>query len=261
MSSPAIRLDVAGEIGELILDKPAKRNALSTDMWQAIPDLIRIAVDNKSVKVIIIHGGSTGAFASGADISEFETIYATPEMAAQSSDTIARAIESVASCAKPVLAAIDGACVGGGVSLALAADLRIASAGAKFAVTPGKLGLVYSVEDTRRLAQAVGVPNAKDILLTGRILECEEAFRMGLVNRLAPKGEALAITLEVAKNIGAISQWSNRATKQMFEGALAGWDNTTPQAKALFLDGFTNEDFVEGIGAFLEKRPANFTFR
>ena len=229
-------------------------------MWAALPALVDAAVADTSVKVIIIHGGTAGAFAAGADISEFETIYATAESAERSGDTIARAIDSLANCAKPVIAAIDGACVGGGVSLALAADLRIAGEGAKFAVTPAKLGLVYPVDDTRRLAEAVGVPNAKDILLTGRLFESEEAFRMGLINRLVPKGDALAVAREVAAGIGAISQWSNRATKQMFEGVEKGWDNNTPEAKALFLDGFANEDFSEGYSAFLQKRPARFTF-
>mgnify|MGYP003651152024 CR=1 FL=1 len=141
MTSPAISLKTNDGIGEIILDKPAKRNALSTDMWAALPALVDAAVADTSVKVIIIHGGTAGAFAAGADISEFETIYATAESAERSGDTIARAIDSLANCAKPVIAAIDGACVGGGVSLALAADLRIAGEGAKFAVTPAKLGL------------------------------------------------------------------------------------------------------------------------
>ncbi|KCZ53336.1 hypothetical protein HY29_03705 [Hyphomonas beringensis] len=260
MRSNAIRLVMDDEIAELVLNKPEKRNALSTDMWQSIPGMIDEAVQNQTTKVIIIHGGSAGAFAAGADISEFETIYATPEKAVHSSKIIADAIESITKCPKPVLAAIEGACVGGGVSLALAADLRIADQSAKFAITPGKLGLAYSVGDTRRLSETVGLPNAKDMLLTGRLIDSNEALQMGLINRLVPKGSSLSAAHQMAETIGALSQWSTRATKQVFDGLSEGWTNNSPQAQKLFLDGFAGEDFTEGFQAFLEKRPAKFTF-
>ena len=261
MTSSSIRLQLNDETAEIILDKPEKRNALSSDMWDAIPALVDQAVAEKAVKVIILHGGTAGAFAAGADISEFEVIYATEETAQASADTITRAVNSLANCPKPVIASIEGACVGGGVSLALATDLRIAAEGSRFAVTPARLGIVYPADDTRRLAEVVGVPNAKDILLTGRLFECEEAFHMGLINRRVPKGDALKAAYEMAEAIGAVSQWSTRAIKEMFEGVSQGWDNATPEANALFLNGFTNEDFKDGHKAFLEKRPAKFTFR
>jgi enoyl-CoA hydratase/carnithine racemase len=261
MNSHRIRIEVSDSIGELILNKPERRNALSSDMWQAIPALVKQLVDNPDVKAIIIHGGTAGAFAAGADISEFETIYATPESAKHSADLISDAVTSLARCAKPVIAAIDGACVGGGVSVALAADIRVAGEGAKFAVTPAKLGLVYPVDDTRRLIEAVGVPAAKDILLTGRLFLSDEAFRLGLVSRLAAKGEALTTAKELAHQIGENSLWSHRATKRTFEAVKDGWHDDSPEAKALFLESFSNEDFAEGYSAFLAKRPAKFTFR
>ncbi len=258
--TPALRLDNLPPNAELVLDRPEKRNALSIAMWRAVPDLIAQAVSDPAVKVVLIHAGDTGNFASGADISEFETIYATAETAAASARTIAQALEAIAACPKPVIAAIEGACVGGGVSIALAADLRIASDSARFAITPAKLGLVYPAADTRRLAAAIGLSAAKDLLFTGRTIAAEEAHALGLVDRICPKGEALAMARSLAGEVAAASQWSVRATKAMISGLEAGWADEDPRAQALFLEGFANADFAEGYVAFLEKRPARFTY-
>lgn len=260
MTNP-IRLDIAAPFGEIVLNRPDKRNALSIAMWDAIPGLVTKAEADEAVKVLIIHGGESGAFAAGADISEFETIYAIPEDAAASGDAIATALNAVERCKKPVIAAIDGACVGGGVSLAMAADLRVASENAKFGVTPGKLGLVYPAGDTRRLLATIGPSATKDILFTGRIFGADEARQMSLIDRVAPAGEAIPTARAFGEEIANISQWSTRAIKTMIAGLTGDWTDDTPEARALFLEGFQNEDFQEGYRAFLEKRPAKFTFR
>ena len=257
----SIRLDVAAPLSEIILNKPEKRNALSVDMWAAIPDLVTQAVADPETKVLLIHGGDAGAFAAGADISEFEKTYATKESAKAAGDTIAAALNALESCPKPTIAAIEGACVGGGVSLAMACDLRVASARSKFGVTPGKLGLVYPAGDTRRLLQAIGPGATKDILFTGRIFLATEAKEMKLIDRLVDDGTALEAAREFAKEIGAISQWSTRATKKMIKGLQSGWADTTGEAANLFLEGFSNQDFEDGYRAFLEKRTPNFTFK
>lgn len=255
-----IRLEVAAPIAELILDRPGKRNALSSAMWEAIPQLVAAAVADPAVKVLILHGGTAGAFAAGADISEFETIYATPESAAKSGRAIAAALGAIENCPKPVIAAINGACIGGGVSLAMAADLRVAGHGSTFGVTPGKLGLVYPAGDTRRLIAAIGIGAAKDILFTGRIFTAGEAKDMRLVDRLCTDDEILAAARTLAAEISTLSQWSVRATKAMIGGLQLGWPDGAPPAEALFLEGFSGEDFGEGYRAFLEKRPAGFTY-
>lgn len=257
----SIRLELAPPCAEIILSKPEKRNALSVDMWAAIPGLVAQAVADPDTKVLIIHGGDAGAFAAGADISEFEETYATSASAKASGDTIAAALEAVENCPKPTIAAIEGACVGGGVSLAMACDLRVASAQSKFGVTPGKLGLVYPAADTRRLLAAIGPGATKDILFTGRIFLAPEAKDMKLIDRLVDEGTALSAARDFAAQIAAISQWSTRATKTMIQGLQSGWADNDPQAEQLFLDGFSNEDFKDGYKAFLEKRPPNFTFK
>ena len=260
MSQPAIFSEIKAPIGEIILNQPSRRNALCVAMWAAIPGLVAALEADSDVKIVLIHGGRAGAFAAGADISEFAEIYATPETAAQSGATIAAALDAVEACAKPVIAAIDGACVGGGVSLAMACDLRVASAGSRFGVTPAKLGLVYPPGDTKRLLAAVGPSRTKDLLFTGRIFPADEAFSMGLIDRLVASGGALESARELAEEMAAVSQWSTRATKQMIAGLQAGWSTDGPEARALFLEGFANEDFGEGTQAFLEKRAAQFTF-
>ncbi len=258
--TPSIRIDFAAPLAEIVLNKPEKRNALSVDMWAKIPQLIEQATSDPKTKVILVHGGDAGAFAAGADISEFEQTYATSETAKAAGDAIAAALEAIDNSPKPTIAAIEGACVGGGVSLAMACDLRVASEGSKFGVTPGKLGLVYPAGDTRRLLEAIGPSATKDILLTGRIFLADEAKEMGLVDRLSSKGDALETAYKFANEIASISQWSTRATKKMIKGIQAGWQDLTPEAEALFLEGFSNQDFKDGYKAFLEKRAPNFTF-
>ncbi|MHA7858541.1 MAG: enoyl-CoA hydratase/isomerase family protein [Henriciella sp.] len=257
----SIRLVTADPLAEIVLNKPAKRNALSVDMWAAIPDLVARAVADPATKVLLIHGGDAGAFAAGADISEFEETYATKQNAKAAGDAIAAALNALETCPKPTIAAIDGACVGGGVSLAMACDLRVASARSKFGVTPGKLGLVYPAGDTRRLLQAIGPGATKDILFTGRIFLATEAKDMKLIDRLVDDQTTLESARTFAGEIAAVSQWSTRAIKQMIKGLQSGWTDTSEEAIDLFVEGFSNEDFQDGYRAFLEKRAPNFTFR
>ena len=259
--SRSIRLEITPPLAELILNRPEKRNALSIDMWAAIPDLVDKVMADASVKVLIIHGGDTGAFAAGADIAEFEHTYATSDRALKAGETIAAALNAVEACPKPTIAAIEGACIGGGVSLAIACDLRIASANSRFGVTPGKLGLVYPAGDTRRLLAAIGPGATKDILFTGRIFAADEAANMCLIDRLCEDGLALRAARDWALDIAAISQWSVRAIKRMIKGLQSGWTDDTPEAVALFVEGFANEDFNDGYRAFLEKRSPRFTYK
>ncbi|MEM0986582.1 MAG: enoyl-CoA hydratase-related protein [Pseudomonadota bacterium] len=255
-----IRLEINPPFASIILDRPDKRNALSIAMWDKIPAFVATAENDPSVNVLLL-AGEGGAFAAGADISEFETIYATEDTATASGRTIAAALDAVEQCPKPVIAAIEGACVGGGVSLAMAADIRLGAEGSKFGVTPGKLGLVYPAGDTRRLLAAVGPSATKDILFTGRIFSASEAKSIGLIDRLVGTSQALVEARALGDEIAAISQWSVRATKRMIAGLQTGWSEKTPEAEALFVAGFTNEDFREGYRAFLEKRAAAFTYR
>lgn len=249
----------AGGIVRLLLNRPAKKNALSLEMWRLIPRLLAAAADDPACKVLIVQGAG-GSFAAGADISEFESAYATRESTADYAAAIAAAMDGLAGFAKPTIALIQGACVGGGLGLALACDLRFAAADARLGITPGKLGLVYPLGDTRRLVQAVGPSAAKDLLFTGRLLGAEEAKAMGLLDRVLPAGEVEAATLAYAGDICAASQWSARATKRMIARVLAGQTADCAATQAEFLDAVEGPDFQEGRRAFVEKRKPAFPF-
>ena len=253
-----IYLQKTDGIAQLILHKPARRNALCLAMWHAIPQLITEAVRDHSVSVLIIHGGDAGAFAAGADISEFAEIYATPERSAETSAILAAAVQASEDCPKPTIASIEGACVGGGVSVAAACDLRFAGHGSKFGLTPGKLGLLYSPADTRRLMSVVGATNAKDLLFSGRIIDHEDAVRMGFIDHLLPAGGALNAAKAWADQVSKTAQSSVRSSKAMIRGLNEGWSDDTPEAMDLFLQALGGEDFQEGYKAFLEKRAPQF---
>lgn len=255
-----LRLDVRPPVAELILDRPERKNALSLEMWADMPGLVAEVVADERVKVILLHGGGNGTFAAGADISEFGEVYGTPEDARRSGRVIAAALNALEQSEKPMIAAIEGACVGGGVSLAAACDLRLAHSGAKFGVTPAKLGLVYPPGDMRRLVALIGTGAAKDLLFTGRLISAEDARGIGLVDRLTG-ASILDAGRAYAEEIAQSSQWSVRAIKRMIRGLQAGWDEAGPEAETLFLEGFANPDFDEGVSAFLKKRKPDWKVR
>lgn len=254
----SIQLKIVPPIAEIIISRPVKHNAMSNDMWAALPAFIADAEADESVQVILLHGGAVDTFSAGADIEDFGTLYSTREGALAALDTLAMGNASVASCTKPVIAAIEGNCIGAGLSLAMAADLRVAGNGAKFALPPAKLGLSLPIDDLGRIIDAIGKSAAKDLLFTARVIDASEAKAIGLINRLAPRSEALNMARALASQISRLSQWSHRVSKQLISGRDRGWNHTTPEAAALFVDGFEREDFREGINAFLEKRTPNF---
>lgn len=256
----SIRLDLAPPIAELMLDQPERRNALSLAMWAEIPARIAEANANPDIKVILLHGGGTGTFAAGADISEFGEIYGTEAAARQSGRIVAAALRAIEESGKPVIAAIEGACVGGGASLAVASDLRIAHSGTTFGITPARLGLVYPPGDIRRLLELAGPGTTRDLLYTGRLMPAAEAKSLGLINRVT-EGPVLDAARALALEIAGVSQWTVRATKRMIRGLQSGWDEAGPEAEALFLEGFANPDFAEGVRAFLEKRRPDWKVR
>ncbi|AZU03241.1 enoyl-CoA hydratase/isomerase [Glycocaulis alkaliphilus] len=257
MQSDPIRLEVRGATAHLILNRRDKRNALNGAMWGAIPVLLERALTHDGVRLLVV-SGSGGSFAAGADISEFEEVYATPERAEAYSRSIAAALDTLAAFPRPTLAMIEGACVGGGCGLALACDLRFAAEGSRFGITPGKLGLVYTLNDTARLIRAVGVPVAKDILFSGRLLDAGEALSTGLINRLVPADRLAGEVEAYASLLKATSPSSARITKQLIALVEAGQAEDDDATRALFLEAFSSADFQEGYRAFLEKRMPEF---
>lgn len=248
---------VTNRIGYITLDQPARRNALSQQMWRELLVAVEAATADPDLRVLVVTGEGEH-FAAGADITEFSTAYATPETSEDVSNLIADSIEALANFHRPTIAKIRGACVGGGAGIALACDIRIADGTSKFAVTPGKLGLVYPFNDIRRLSQAVGLSAAKDILFSARVMLAPEAKEIGLVNRITDQYELDTVVREYALSMCDLSGQSALVTKQLFKILESGQVMDTPETRTLFLDGFSSADFQEGYSAFLEKRKPDF---
>jgi enoyl-CoA hydratase/carnithine racemase len=248
-----------GQSATLFINRPTKKNAITVGMWAAIPALINEAARDPDVKLLFVRG-TCGVFAAGADIAEMPTVYATSQAALANDEKIQGAMKAIETCPKPVIALIEGPCVGGGCGIALACDMRLGAVGSRYGVTPAKLGLVYGAADTRRLVQAVGLSKAKDILFTGRLLEAQEAHAIGLIDMLVPASELDALAQGYAAKISAASQFSIRGQKQIL-ALLRGGADDSPESRALFGESFEGADFQEGFAAFMQKRPANFPVR
>lgn len=241
----------------LTLNRPEKRNALTRAMWADLPGRLAEVEAARITRVLIVRGAG-GVFAAGADIAEFEMVYATRESTAAYFDAVGRAMDALQNLGKPTIAAIEGPCVGGGMALALCCDLRLAASDARFAITPARLGLTYSLADTRRLIEAVGPSAARDMLFTGRMLDAGEALRIGLVNAVHPAEAFEARVLEKAREIAGASAWTVRTTKQIVRMILDGTRRDTDQTSQWLLDAVEGGDFKEGRDAFLAKRPPSF---
>ena len=247
----------AAGIARLTLSQPKRRNALTAAMWQAIPNLLNELTQDKALRVLIVTGDGDH-FAAGADISEFETLYATAESSAKISADIQRACEALAAVPVPTIAMIRGACVGGGCGISLCCDLRFADSTAKFGITPAKLGLVYPFGDIARLIDAVGIANASDIMLSARIMGANEADKMGLVHRVVAVDGLEDAVFDYAAGVSALSPESLRGMKSMISAYRNGQRKDSKETRAQFAAGFTSKDFSEGFRAFLEKRKPNF---
>lgn len=248
-----VRLERDGPVALVTISQPARRNAVSQAMWAAIPEVLARAGEARAV----VLRGEGEHFAAGADISEFEETYRDRGSAAAALDRLEAAMAAVAGCPAPVVAAVRGSCVGGGCGLALACDLRFAAPDARFAVTPAKLGLAYTLGDTKRLVDAVGLAAAKDILFSGRMVGAEEAHRIGLADRLT--ADPVAAARDYAAQLAANAPGSLRAAKAMTARIAGGQSADDAETRGLYLDLVEGADFREGYAAFLEKRYPDFS--
>ena len=247
-----LRLETHGRVAHLVIDRADKRNALNQAMWEALPGLIAQAMADPAVRVLVLRSAEPGIFCAGADIGELAANAADPAWRAANQAAINRAQWELTRAAKPVIALIDGDCVGGGCGLTLACDLRMASARSRFGITPAKLGLVYPLHDTKLLVDIVGPANAKRMLFTGALLDAQEAYRIGLIDLIGDDASGLIDA------IVATSSHSHRHIKAMIRRILDGQSEDDDASRALFADAFEGADFKEGVDAFLTKRKAVF---
>jgi enoyl-CoA hydratase/carnithine racemase len=250
-----------GRVAEIVLAAPERRNAIGRAMWAALPALCAAVAADAGIRAVVLRaepGPDGPVFSAGADISEFAEVCATPESAAAYNALVRAGQQAVADLPRPVIAAVAGPCVGGGCGLALSADLRFAAQGARFGITPARLGLAYSVEDTARLVAAVGPSRAKDLLFSGRLLDAGEALHIGLVDRVvAPEALAVAVG-DYAEALAELAPGSIRAAKATVDAVAAGDAAAVAAARALIAAAFGSAEFAEGRQAFAERRRPKF---
>lgn len=250
---------IAPPIGFLVFNNPERRNAVSVDMWKAIPDVMQAFTQDDRIRVIVLTGAGDRAFVSGADISEFDKTRSTAEDNAAFRKQSGAAGATIANSIKPTIAMIRGACIGGGLATALNCDLRIAEAGSRFGIPAAKLGIGYPFAGVARLVALVGPANAKALLYTARHFGAHAAQAMGLINEVVETADLEAHVQALASEIAANAPLSIRAAKLAIDNAIrVPSDRDLVAVDAAVALAMGSEDFREGSRAFLEKRPPVF---
>jgi enoyl-CoA hydratase/carnithine racemase len=253
---------VENGVGWLIIENGKRRNALSLHMWQAVPDVLEALEADPEVKVIALRGEGDAAFASGADISEFERLRSTPEGVAAYEEAAGAAKRRLKAVRMPTVAVIRGWCVGGGLAFALDCDLRFAAEDSRYAIPAAKLGLGYGFEGVRGLVDLVGPARAKEIFFTARTYDASEARAMGLINRTAPADGFDAAAREYLKMIARGAPLTIAAVKQAANAAIKDPEARDLDSVAAAVRAcFESEDYQEGRRAFMEKRKPVFRGR
>ncbi len=244
-----------GAIGWMTFNNPERHNALSFEMRLAILEILEDFEKDDAIRVIVMHGAGNKSFVSGADISQFDAMRATPEQQAEY-ERVSQAVQArYATLQKPLIAMIRGYCLGGGLQTALAADLRIASDDSQFGIPAGRLGIAYSWPNVAKLVEIVGPSTAKHILFTAKRFPATDALAMGLVNQVVPAHELESTVAELANTIAGNAPLSLFAAKRAIDELVkdpAVRDEAG--ARAAGVTAMASEDFKEGRKAFMEKR-------
>jgi len=248
-----------GHIGWMIFNNPARHNAVSYEMWVAIPRMLEHFMADPEVRIIVLKGAGDRAFVAGADISQFEKKRGTADAIQAYNDATNTAYTRLADVEKPTIAMIDGYCIGGGLAIAVGCDIRIASERSTFGIPAAKLGLGYDYNGVRKLMAVVGPSFTKEIFYTARTFDTDEARTMGLVNRVVPREQLESYVREYAETIAGNAPLTIRAVKTSVKQALldpAKRDEAAAHAQVK--EAQHSEDYKEGRRAFMEKRKPNF---
>ena len=254
-----LRLEKRGAVGWIIFDQPAKRNALNDAMWRGIAPAMQKFDADPEVRCVAFRGAGTEAFSAGADISEFDKNRASQESVGQYDTLLDQVLHAIQDSRKPSLAMIYGYCLGGGLEIALACDLRYCGASAQFGIPAAKLGLAYNVEGHKRLLETVGHARAREIMFLGRRYPAEEALAMGLVHRVLADDSLESFVDEALKTLSENAPLSIANSKTLIEEyvkSVGAPDHARMQAAMERCA--RSEDYKEGRRAFMEKRKPAF---
>lgn len=249
-------------VGVITFNNPDKRNAMSLEMWEGFGEALTALRDDETVRVVVLRGAGGKAFVSGADISQFEK---TRHNAAASEEYARRSAAQRALLAdypKPTIACIEGFCLGGGMQLAMLADIRIAAHGSQFGIPAAKLGIAYGFDGLRHLVSLVGPSWARLLMYTGMRIDSAEALRIGLIERVFPVDELWGETMTIAETISQNAPLAIKAAKITIAQVLKDESQRDVDAiKAIGNACMDSRDFREGRQAFMEKRKPQFQGR
>jgi enoyl-CoA hydratase/carnithine racemase len=248
-----------GGIGWMIFNNPARHNAVSMAMWEAVPVILADFAKDPEVRVVILAGAGEKAFVSGADISEFKEARSSAEASQKYNAAADAASVALKDCPKPTIAMIRGYCYGGGVGIAIGCDIRIASDDSAYSIPAAKLGVGYRYVGIKRLADLVGFSFVTEIFYTGRRFSGQEALAMGLINRLLPVAELESYTREYANTIVNNAPLTIAAVKRcIIEYLKDDSERDVAAADKVVNACFASADYIEGRDAFMQKRKPVF---
>lgn len=249
-----------GPITNVILNNPAKRNAIGYDMWRGIGDAFDTLSNSADTRIVIVSGAGEKAFSAGADISEFAEKRGTPEGRDSYENAVQGAFAAMRKLPCISIAMIDGVCVGGGAEVAMECDIQMASDRSRFGITPAKLGIGYVLADIERLVNNMGAKTALEILATGKLYSAEEALALGWVRSVSPFAELEADVLELATTISENAPLTIKASKRIIKEALKPEaERDLALCEKLVEECYLSEDSKEGQRAFGEKRKPKFS--
>ncbi len=262
LSTEKMAFETGAGIGWMIFNNPERRNALSLEMWGGMAEILRAFEADDAVRMVVMKGAGEKAFVSGADISQFEKNRSSAEQAAEYARVSEEARRVMEGMKKPLIAMIRGYCLGGGLGVALQADIRVASDDSQFGIPAGRLGIAYGFDGLKRLVDLVGPAKAKEIMFTARRITAANALDIGLVNAVAPAEELEGVVKDMAAVIAGNAPLSVRASKLTIdEVAKDGADRDLAMIERLSRECFDSDDYREGRTAFMEKRKPVFTGR
>jgi enoyl-CoA hydratase len=247
-------------VGLITFNQPEKRNAMSVAMWEGLSQILDNFLADDSIRVVVLTGAGPKAFVSGADISQFDTQRADGNAQVEYDRLTSAGRAKLATFPKPVIARIRGFCLGGGLGIAMQADIRIAAVDSEFGIPAARLGIAYGYDMTRKLTSLVGPAHAAMMLFTGTRIDATEAARIGLINQVTSDEDLSDVVVGIARTIADNAPNSLRIGKMAIAEAMS----VTPDKSRIdtaVATCFDTEDYKEGRKAFAEKRPPRFTGR